>query len=144
MTSPTPAEIDTIRELYNCCVEWLVKKMGTHDVGTLLAAIRDRDGTIERLTREAAIRDAQAGARHADVAALEAEVARLTAERDEAAAKERERCAKLVRCIGDEFTYRAREAADERGRDECYACSDAFESAADAIARGEPQGDSDA
>ncbi len=83
MTSPTPAEIDAIRERHakHRNEIWFTPET----INTLLAAIAERDATIERLTKEAAIWDAQASARHADVTALEAEVARLRAERDEAA-----------------------------------------------------------
>lgn len=134
------------------------------DIDTLLAAIAERDDTIERLTREAAMWDVQASARHADVTALQAEVARLTAERDEANGRAERLAVNLV-----EANKRADEAAakiqseivewlrtesrhhawGETTKRALWAAADALEFSPwqrwmEFIARGEPQGENDA
>lgn len=68
-------------------------------------------------------------------------------ERDEAAAKERERCVAALRGLADNLTNHARNLANDDEQNECYvslSCADSLRYAADAIARGEPQGENDA
>lgn len=140
MTAPTPADIDAIRERHTKHRNeiWFTPET----IDALLAAIAERDDTIERLTREAAIWDAQAGARHADVTAIQAEVARLTAERDEATAKERER---IVAEIDDRIRgWQEHSSSGARKRALELQALKRDLLADRTIARGEPQGENDA
>lgn len=148
MTAPTPADIDAIRERHEKHRNeiWFTPET----VDTLLAAIAERDGTIERLTKEAAIWDAQAGARHADVTALQAEVARLTAELAAANERAEQAASKIQSEIVEWLRTESRHHAwGETTKRALWAAADALEFSPwqrwmEFIARGEPQGVNDA